>query len=246
MNLVCLPLRAILVYSVIIARLLLPSPLQLFSQLVLGKGKHNMDIDRLTKMLEENRDLLNEMTQAEGSCSGDGAMLPKLLFELVEQAAAGQEASDKSRSSPPKPVEESELEPEHVPVAAPMQPEPSADQPDASAELCRQQQQPQPLHEPEIMGKLATAQEIIGNLPKVWKVLMELLSHHKIERVQFEEMTAAATSATTAAAGAAAAAEGGAAAKSPELSVSKTYIKLKVSPLRRSSLLSSVAHNRAC
>lgn len=241
MNLVCLPLRAILVYSVIIARLLLPSPLQLFSQLVLGKGKHNMDIDRLTKMLEENRDLLNEMTQAEGSCSGDGAMLPKLLFELVEQAAAGQEASDKSRSSTPKLVEESELEPEHVPVAAPMQPEPSADQPDASTALCRQQQQqPQPLHEPEIMGKLATAQEIIGNLPKVWKVLMELLSHHKIERVQFEEMTAAATSATTAAAG------GGAAAKSPELSVSKTYIKLKVSPLRRSSLLSSVAHNRAC
>lgn len=198
--------------------------MQLFSQLVLGNGKHNMDIDRLTKMLEENRDLLNEMTLAEGSCSGDGAMLPKLLFELVEQAAAGQ---DKSRSSTPKPElepkTEEETEAEHV------QPEPSADQTDALS------------HEPEIMGQLATAQEIIGNLPKVWKVLMELLSHHKIERVQFEEMTAV----TTAAGGAAAAAvAGGSTTKSPELSVSKTYIKLKVSPLCRPC--SSVADNRAC
>lgn len=191
--------------------------MQLFSQLVLGNGKHNMDIDRLTKMLEENRDLLNEMTLAEGSCSGDGAMLPKLLFELVEQAAAGQQASDKSRCGTPK----LELEPKTEAEAEHVQPEPSADQTDALS------------HEPEIMGQLATAQEIIGNLPKVWKVLMELLSHHKIERVQFEEMTAATT-----------AVAGGSTTKSPELSVSKTYIKLKVSPLCRPC--SSVADNRAC
>jgi len=112
-------------------------------------------------------------------------------------------------------------------------------------------------HEPEIMGKVATAQEIIGNLPKVWKVLMELLSHHKIERVQFEELPPAADDAhsnvvaptTVGAAGGT-----GAAAKAPELSVSKTYIKLKVSlpcglgklSTGRRYCCSSVADNRAC
>lgn len=210
-----------------------------------------MDIDRLTKMLEENRDLLNEMTQAEGSCSGDGAMLPKLLFELVEQAAAGQEESEKSRSTTPTPTTEPEQEKEHE-----LEPETSADQTDAIKQERRQlQQRRRRSHEP------ASAQEIIGNLPKVWKVLMELLSHHKIERVQFEEVppattttptTTSASATTTDRCGAAvsgvfgAAAEsaaGGVVPKSPELSVSKTYIKLKVST---ACACSSVADNRAC
>lgn len=227
--------------------------MQLFSQLVLGNGKHNMDIDRLTKMLEENRDLLNEMTQAEGSCSGDGAMLPKLLFELVEQAAAGQEGSEKSRSTTPTPTTEPEQEKEHE-----LEPETSADQTDAIKQERRQlQQRRRRSHEP------ASAQEIIGNLPKVWKVLMELLSHHKIERVQFEEVpptttttptptTTSASATTTDGCGAAvsgvfgaaaASAAGGVVPKSPELSVSKTYIKLKVST---ACACSSVADNRAC
>ncbi|ALC38513.1 CG4213 [Drosophila busckii] len=177
----------------------------LFSQLVLGFNvNNNLNIDRLTQMLEENRDLLNEMTQAEGSCS-DGATLPKLLFELVEQASSS---------------------------ADQQQLEPSVDSTDSAVALKS--------HEPEIMGKVAMAQEIIGNLPKVWKVLMELLSHHKIERVQFEEpttqtsdssntQTATATAATTAAATTA--------GKAAELSVSKTYIKLKDLILEKKSLV---------
>uniref|UniRef100_A0A1I8MI18 Uncharacterized protein n=1 Tax=Musca domestica TaxID=7370 RepID=A0A1I8MI18_MUSDO len=57
----------------------------LFSQMVMGfNGKNNLDIDRLTTMLEENRTLLNDMATKE--CT-DGATLPKLLFELVEQAS---------------------------------------------------------------------------------------------------------------------------------------------------------------
>lgn len=224
---------------------------------MLGNGKHNMDIDRLTKMLEENRDLLNEMTQAEGSCSGDAAMLPKLLFELVEQAAAGQESrEEKSRSNTPTPLAaESEPEPEQEKQHELEEAETSADQTDAIKQerrqlLLRRRRSQEP----------ASAQEIIGNLPKVWKVLMELLSHHKIERVQFEEMPPATTTTTTttptnttsasAAFGAGAAevlgaatAAGGGAAKSPELSVSKTYIKLKVST---ACACSSVADNRAC
>lgn len=216
-----------------------------------------MDIDRLTKMLEENRDLLNEMTQAEGSCSGDGAMLPKLLFELVEQAAAGQEASEKSRSTTPTPTPITEPEPEQEKEHE-LEPETSADQTDAIKQERRQlQQRRRRSHEP------ASAQEIIGILPKVWKVLMELLSHHKIERVQFEEVpptTTPTTAATTTSAsatttdgcgaavsgvfGAAAASPaGGVVPNSPELSVSKTYIKLKVST---ACACSSVADNRVC
>jgi len=205
-----------------------------------------MNIDRLTEMLEENRDLLNEMTQAEGSCS-DGATLPKLLFELVEQAAKSEQTEDdKSRSATPTPAPAPSPGQDEVMVTASgedntdcVKPEPSARKlhrrrsggagADGAAASLKS-------HEPEIMGKVATAQEIIGNLPKVWKVLMELLSHHKIERVQFEELPPAADDAhsnvvapTTVGAVGGAAGGTGAAAKAPELSVSKTYIKLKVS-----------------
>ncbi|KAL7740788.1 hypothetical protein ACLKA6_013640 [Drosophila palustris] len=199
----------------------------LFSQLVMGfNGEHNMNIDRLTQMLEENRDLLNEMTLAEGSCS-DGATLPKLLFELVEQATSNQTKRDKSRSATPVQDEVMVTTAGEDSTDNSVRPEPSArklhrrrgDSGATAASL--------KCHEPEIMGKVATAQEIIGNLPKVWKVLMELLSHHKIERVQFEEMPPAAG-------------EGGGgatASKAPELSVSKTYIKLKDLIMEKKSLV---------
>lgn len=231
---------------------------QLFSQLVMGfNGKNNLNIDRLTQMLEENRDLLNEMTQTEGSCS-DGATLPKLLFELVEQAAKSGEVepeSDKSRSATPTPNTEGEVKAMGEDITDSVKLEPSvkkhrrrsaggAGGAGVTAAVASLKS-----HEPEIMGKVATAEEIIGNLPKVWKVLMELLSHHKIERVQFEEQPTAAedghkaapttattravvgggatttTTATTATTTTAATATG----KAAELSVSKTYIKLKVS-----------------
>ncbi|XP_030383453.1 putative ciliary rootlet coiled-coil protein 2 [Scaptodrosophila lebanonensis] len=249
----------------------------LFSQMVMGfNGKNNLDIDRLTKMLEENRDLLNEMTQAEGSCS-DGATLPKLLFELVEQAAMS-EAKDKSRSVTPTPTPM----PTSMPNISPEESNASATGDTVAADAgkvgmpsgcgsssgsgsvsdsassaaviaseditdfagCARTSSSSNIggikkhrrrsgaaavslksHEPEIMGKVATAQEIIGNLPKVWKVLMELLSHHKIERVQFEELPATADvqKATN--------------SKTPELSVSKTYIKLKDLILEKKSLV---------
>ncbi|XP_017046289.2 LOW QUALITY PROTEIN: uncharacterized protein LOC108091534 [Drosophila ficusphila] len=224
----------------------------LFSQLIMGfNGKSNMDIDRLNRMLEENRQLLNQMTQAEGNCS-DGATLPKLLFELVEQVtghgdSAGE--SDKSRSTTPTPTP--------TPTATPTLTTTNEDTTDccqpgegvnkkhrkrgsnagagagATAASLKS-------HEPEIMGKVASAQEIIGNLPKVWKVLMELLSHHKIERVQFEELPSCSGSATSSAASASCAPgkdEGESHRKPPELSVSKTYIKLKDLILEKKSLV---------
>ncbi|KAH8369017.1 hypothetical protein KR200_002764, partial [Drosophila serrata] len=217
----------------------------LFSQLIMGfNEKSSMDIDRLNQMLEENRQLLNQMTQAEGSCS-DGATLPKLLFELVEQATGHGDSpveSDKSRSATPTPTNgdtTDSCKPEAALVRKHRKRSSGAGAgAGASAASLKS-------HEPEIMGKVASAQEIIGNLPKVWKVLMELLSHHKIERVQFEELpscsgaSATSTSAGPASTGAAGV-DGGPEdthRKPSELSVSKTYIKLKDLILEKKSLV---------
>ncbi|XP_054742586.1 uncharacterized protein LOC129247477 [Anastrepha obliqua] len=269
----------------------------LFSQMVMGFNDENsLDIDRLTMMLEENRGLLNDMATKEANCT-DGATLPKLLFELVEQAAISGKAAERNRSPTPTFVDGSAGEDEYgvdgVDGVAPN----AVDSVDAAIEhnlngdeasscsateldtaatdhnntnnktvkvgatvstatlaaYCGRKHHRKSvgnrmklpattaaadsnatesctlkIHEPEVMSKVATTQEIIGNLPKVWKVLMELLSHHKIERVQFEEHGASEDcykSVET--------------ANGPkaELSVSKTYIKLKDLILEKKSLV---------
>lgn len=190
-------------------------------------GKNNLNIDRLTSMLEENRTLLNEMTTKESN--SDGARLPRLLFDLVEQAG-GENSTAASTSNSSK----------HSPNAT------TSDATDIVASIERPSLSKEPLHngsdvvdglcseassedgtgtikgcpiKQEIIDKVASAQEIIGNLPKVWKVLMELLSHHKIEKVQFKENGNSEDCYKS--------------IETPngpkaELSVSKTYIKLKV------------------
>ncbi|KAH8327841.1 hypothetical protein KR067_000929, partial [Drosophila pandora] len=239
----------------------------LFSQLIMGfNGKSNLDIDRLNQMLEENRQLLNQMTQAEGSCS-DGATLPKLLFELVEQATghgdSPDESSDKSRSATPTPTNTPMATNEDTTDSC--KPETAATvgtgtegeggAVGAVAGVIKKYRKRSSggagaaggtaaslkSHEPEIMGKVASAQEIIGNLPKVWKVLMELLSHHKIERVQFEELPSSSggvpSSTSVSGRDAGIAVGGDTHRKPPELSVSKTYIKLKDLILEKKSLV---------
>ncbi|XP_014093415.2 uncharacterized protein [Bactrocera oleae] len=264
----------------------------LFSQMVMGfNGKNNLDIDRLTTMLEENRGLLNDMATKEANCT-DGATLPKLLFELVEEAGMTGKSVEGSRSPMPTSIinssadeEENKLhrdtpdrgarhsfESEELPsaVTAELDAAAAADHnntncktenvtttvatataiagascgrkhhrkiagnrmklPPATASTDSTVTATAALktHEPEIMSKVATTQEIIGNLPKVWKVLMELLSHHKIERVQFEEHGASEDcykSVETAN------------GLKAELSVSKTYIKLKDLILEKKSLV---------
>ncbi|KAH8281904.1 hypothetical protein KR054_004006 [Drosophila jambulina] len=215
----------------------------LFSQLIMGfNEKSSMDIDRLNRMLEENRQLLNQMTQAEGSCS-DGATLPKLLFELVEQATGHGDSSvesDKSRSATPTPTNEDTTE-SCKPEAALVRKHRKRSSGTGAGTGAGASAASLKSHEPEIMGKVASAQEIIGNLPKVWKVLMELLSHHKIERVQFEELpSCSGASATLASPAGAAGVNVGPEdthRKPPELSVSKTYIKLKDLILEKKSLV---------
>lgn len=252
--------------------------------MVMGfNGKNNLDIDRLTTMLEENRTLLNDMATKEFT---DGATLPKLLFELVEQASTttpddsnkSQPASTKqlSRSPTPSLSEESNTameeeneqatltsNVEHIFTTTQAAAEPqtpvtpsnmetvnaitaATDSVDgkvmaalpntklkkhhrktssnnnrkSSSNTCGTAAATMKFHDAEIIGKVTSAQEIIGNLPKVWRVLMELLSHHKIDPVQFEENGKGEDCYKS--------------VETPngpkaELSVSKTYLKLKVS-----------------
>uniref|UniRef100_A0A0A1WJC6 Coiled-coil domain-containing protein 14 n=1 Tax=Zeugodacus cucurbitae TaxID=28588 RepID=A0A0A1WJC6_ZEUCU len=262
----------------------------LFSQMVMGfNGENNLDIDRLTTMLEENRGLLNDMATKEANCT-DGATLPKLLFELVEEAGMGGKSTECNRSPTPTSIVNSSADEEDYKLHRDtpdrgecrnleseelVSAEPAAVAADHNNTNCKTENAAVTCatatanatagaccgrrhhrksagnrmklptataatdctamsatalrtHEPEVMSKVATTQEIIGNLPKVWKVLMELLSHHKIERVQFEEHGASEDcykSVET--------------ANGPkaELSVSKTYIKLKDLILEKKSLV---------
>lgn len=116
---------------------------QLFGQLLAGfNGNNNIDIDKLTTMLEENRDLINDITSKE-NCKEGAAQIPKLLFDLVSQA-------DKNGDNVENMVDLS-------------QPSTSTDQTSTT--------------------KVTSAQEIIHNLPKVWKVLIELLNHQELKPV---------------------------------------------------------------
>lgn len=287
--------------------------------MVMGfNGKNNLDIDRLTTMLEENRTLLNDMATKE--CT-DGATLPKLLFELVEQATTGddnkKEAQESQVTATKTPATTSEApSKEHdgmnensiTPQAVSDDDEeeggsttgeeegvqendnenmasltsntqdnemPSVDVVEGESTACSASSHEHHndddasklnekvivttqnklkkhhrklannkksssttssnvaaatvpaasattmrFHDSEVIGKVTSAQEIIGNLPKVWRVLMELLSHHKIDPVQFEENGKGEDCYKS--------------VETPngpkaELSVSKTYIKLKVS-----------------
>lgn len=146
---------------------------ELSSQILMGfNSGSDIDLDKLTDVLEENRELLSEMTINEGST--EGSILPKLLFDLVVQ-------SNKTTD-------------EELPTTS---------------------------------KSVATTKEIIGNLPKVWRVLMEFLNHQKIVQVPLTEtgeISDCYKSIET--------------AKGPELviSVSKTFIKLKDLILEKKSL----------
>lgn len=298
--------------------------MQLFSQMVMGfNGKNNLDIDRLTSMLEENRTLLNDMATKE--CS-DGATLPKLLFELVEQSSVAANKQQQQGSKPLSPgeaaavqaridveqqsdasasesdedineegiaqkpkdtsarttttttttettltteeLQQNQAAASSLPSSTTLQvPNSNAaddeDEVDAARTLSQAANNNEKLivsattirgttsttkkHRKisnanrkstatgsgnntntttlklcdiDVKNKVTSAQEIIGNLPKVWRVLMELLNHHKIDPVQFEENGKGEDCYKS--------------VETPngpkaELSVSKTYLKLKVS-----------------
>ncbi|KAK0164135.1 hypothetical protein PV328_002796 [Microctonus aethiopoides] len=101
----------------------------LFSQMLLSASSADMDLDRLTQLLQENHDLISEMAREEGT---EAAALPKLLLDLVEQVEGGRE---KIKSI------------------------------DGDCDKKDDDQQ---------------EETIAHNLPKVWRVLLELLSCHAV------------------------------------------------------------------
>lgn len=133
--------------------------LQLFSQLLVGfNGNNDINIDKLTDMLEDNRDLLNDITNRECS-KEEAAQLPKLLFDIVSQAEDG----SYDRNSPKREVEAENCE------ASTSAAEPNVNE---GTEMEK--------------PKITSAQEIMRNLPKVWKVLIELLNHQKAKQVDLD------------------------------------------------------------
>lgn len=150
---------------------------QLIAQVLFGFNNangSNINVDKLVRMLEQNRDLLNEMAIKEDFEGIDeGSFLPKLLYDLFLQV--DQEPQDMTKDS---------------------------------------------------TDSFSTPEEIAEKLPKVWRVLIELLNHHKklnedeTERVLDDCYKSVQTAAGT----------------QNVLSVSKTFIKLKDLILEKRSL----------
>ncbi|XP_015589844.1 227 kDa spindle- and centromere-associated protein isoform X3 [Cephus cinctus] len=100
----------------------------LFTQMLLSASSADMDLDRLTRLLQENHDLISDMAREEGT---EAAALPKLLLDIVEQV----EGRNRAQSS--------------------------------GSEIEKKEEDPQ-------------EENIAHNLPKVWRVLLELLSCHAV------------------------------------------------------------------
>ncbi|XP_018374391.1 PREDICTED: interaptin isoform X2 [Trachymyrmex cornetzi] len=109
----------------------------LFTQMLLGASSADMDLDRLTQLLQENHDLISDIAREE---STEAAALPKLLLDLIEQVEGGK-ASQKHAN------EENSIE--------------------NVGEVDRKEDDLQ-------------EEDIAHNLPKVWRVLLELLSCHAV------------------------------------------------------------------
>lgn len=105
-------------------------------------GGNDIDIDKLTHMLEDHRDTISAITSSE-TCKEGAAALPKLIFDLVSQSEKTETSDD---------VTKDDVKPE------------------CSLAIIQQS---------------ASAKEIVENLPKVWKVLIELLNHQQAEQVRF-------------------------------------------------------------
>lgn len=154
--------------------------MQLIAQVLLGFNSNgsNIDIDKLVSMLEQNRDLLNEMAIKEDYEGIDeGSFLPKLLYDLFMQV--NQPTSNEEAKSANDLLENAVSSPE----------------------------------------------EIAEKLPKVWRVLIELLNHQKKLSEEEEERVIDCYKSVQTPTG-----------TQNVLSVSKTFIKLKDLILEKRSL----------
>ncbi|KAF2899573.1 hypothetical protein ILUMI_06602 [Ignelater luminosus] len=122
---------------------------QLFSQILLGfNNGQDIDLDRLIKTLEENHGLLTDIVINEESNEHSSA-LPKVLLDLVNQV------NNKNKENSQD--EQSEQSKQATTLSTIVE--------ESDSQTSTQQ------------NSLSSASEIVQNLPKVWKVLVELLSH---------------------------------------------------------------------
>lgn len=134
----------------------------LFTQMLVGSTATDMDLDRLTRLLQENHDLITEITIKEDS-SEAAATLPKLLLDLVTQVDSGTASSSSSPRGERNEDNQLELETQPPPIVHDLTAEDVPGMNSKSSEEC---------------ANGMAVEDIALNLPKVWKVLMELLSHH--------------------------------------------------------------------
>ncbi|XP_025266487.1 putative protein tag-278 isoform X2 [Camponotus floridanus] len=109
----------------------------LFTQMLLGASSADMDLDRLTQLLQENHDLISDIAKEE---STEAAALPKLLLDLVEQVEGGKTSQKQ------------------------------VDDENNVGNVSEADRKEDDLQE----------EDIAHNLPKVWRVLLELLSCHAV------------------------------------------------------------------
>ena len=134
----------------------------LFTQMLVGSTASDMDLDKLTRLLQENHDLITEITIKEDS-SEAAAILPKLLLNLVTQVDSGTASTSSSPTGERIDDNQPELNMQTSPLVHDLAVE---DVPEANSKGSE-----------ENVSSIA-AEDIALNLRKVWKVLMELLSHH--------------------------------------------------------------------
>uniref|UniRef100_A0A182W9W7 Uncharacterized protein n=1 Tax=Anopheles minimus TaxID=112268 RepID=A0A182W9W7_9DIPT len=121
---------------------------QFISKFLLGMSRKptvsDVNIDKLAAVLEENRDLLIEMTKDEAETIDTGAFLPRALYDLITEVDEANEPTETDGAE--------------------------QDEPDASGE------------EEFTDVQKASPEQIADKLPKVWRVLIELVNHQ--ERAQ--------------------------------------------------------------
>lgn len=159
----------------------------MFTHMLLGPFNtgNETDLDKLAELLQENHDLITEMTTREGS-SEMASVLPKLLLDLITQVDGLTECkTDVMTESCDTISDQSEsLLRENQGAVLPIVSYKDAKLFKTTTTVADDKEMENSLTECEIenVNKFEhvdpAVQEIVSNLPKVWKVLMELLSHH--------------------------------------------------------------------
>lgn len=157
----------------------------MFTQMLLGPFNtgNETDLDKLTELLQENHALITEMTSREDS-SEIASVLPKLLLDLITQVDGNNEHKDEELSESCDTISEQS---ESMLVGQQGAVLPILSYKDATLfkstpkEIDPAAEQSKQQYESKFNEQVSPAvQEIASNLPKVWKVLMELLSHHSV------------------------------------------------------------------